>query len=57
MKSFHRSSGSHESVSICPRRQQGVALVLALLIVALAVTLVAGMFWLQHVQVRALALQ
>ena len=57
MKSFHCSSGSHEFVSICPRRQQGVALVLALLIVALAVTLVAGMFWLQHVQVRALALQ
>jgi general secretion pathway protein K len=35
-----------------PERQHGVAVVMALLLTALAVTIVAGLFWQQQVQVR-----
>lgn len=41
------------SLNMLPARQQGVALITSLLVTALAVTLVAGMFWQQQVQVRS----
>jgi len=37
-----------------PRRQQGVAVITALLLTTLAVTIVASLFWLQQVQVRSM---
>ena len=38
----------------CPARQRGVAVITALLLAALAITIVASLFWQQQVQVRSM---
>jgi general secretion pathway protein K len=53
----HKEIAAHTRTTIHIRyalHQQGVAVVLALLLSALAVTVVSGMFWPQHIQFRSL---
>ncbi|MFZ6732278.1 type II secretion system minor pseudopilin GspK [Undibacterium sp. Ji42W] len=53
----HKEIAAHTCATIQIRyglHQQGVAVVLALLLSAFAVTLVSGMFWPQHIQLRSI---
>src|SRR4051812_22943483 len=49
-----RSSDGHACRPHLPARQRGVAVVTALLLTTLAITIVASLFWQQQVQVRSI---
>jgi general secretion pathway protein K len=54
MGQLHRASRMNRLRSLQPGRQRGVAIITALLLTTLAITIVASLFWQQQVQVRSM---